>query len=461
MANTKLIRTPSSASNRKTFTISFWFKIGVHPFTEGGGGDSRELIGQTSSGYFRFMIKPDETIRFYSESGINLITNRKFRDKSAFYHAVLRLDMTQGTRENRARLYINGVDERTVGGYATDTIPGQNTDLEWNKSAVHQIGGHSNNYDYFSGVISHVHHCDGGSLAPTVFGSTDSTTGEWQINTSPSFTPGTNGFTILKDGNTITDQSANSNNFSLQSGAITNTKDCPSNVLATLNPLDNFHAGGTFSNGNNRYNSVSNKHDFAVSTLGMPSGSGKFYAEFKMAQNTDYNVVGISDHGYQGSNQELSEDNYSYAYYNDSSNSAVRANGSNVLTSMPNYGDNDIIGVAVDLENHKLYFSKNGTYINSGNPASGSTGTGAVSINNLNTTPNTNSRGQGVYFFGVGLWNTSAAGEYFANFGNGYFGTAAITTNSGNGYAGAEGASKFYYQPPSGYSALSTKGLNN
>ena len=46
------------------------------------------------------------------------------------------------------------------------------------------------------------------------------------------------------------------------------------------------------------------------------------------------------------------------------------------------------------------------------------------------------------------------------NFGNGYFGTTAITTNSGNGYPGAEGSSKFNYTVPTGYSALSTKGLN-
>ena len=46
------------------------------------------------------------------------------------------------------------------------------------------------------------------------------------------------------------------------------------------------------------------------------------------------------------------------------------------------------------------------------------------------------------------------------NFGNGYFGTTAVATNSGNGYAGAEGSSIFNYQPPTGYSALSTKGLN-
>ena len=64
MANTKISRTPSSASNRKTFTISLWFRIGRHPFTESSGGNSRELIGQTSSGHFRFMIKADRKIRF-------------------------------------------------------------------------------------------------------------------------------------------------------------------------------------------------------------------------------------------------------------------------------------------------------------------------------------------------------------------------------------------------------------
>ena len=56
--------------------------------------------------------------------------------------------------------------------------------------------------------------------------------------------------------------------------------------------------------------------------------------------------------------------------------------------------------------------------------------------------------------------NRSSSGSTFWNYGNGYFGTTAITTNSGNGYSGAEGSSKFNYTVPTGYSALSTKGLN-
>ena len=42
------------------------------------------------------------------------------------------------------------------------------------------------------------------------------------------------------------------------------------------------------------------------------------------------------------------------------------------------YTTNDIIGVALDLDNNKIYFSKNGTFQNSGVPTSGSTGTGAA-----------------------------------------------------------------------------------
>ena len=56
-----------------------------------------------------------------------------------------------------------------------------------------------------------------------------------------------------------------------------------------------------------------------------------------------------------------------------------RNNGSNVSYGN-SYAVGDIIGVALDLDNNKLYFSKNGTFQNSGDPTSGATGTGAISI---------------------------------------------------------------------------------
>jgi hypothetical protein len=307
--------------------------------------------------------------------------------------------------------------------------------------------------------MSHVALVDGSIVAPTVFGETDSTSGIWKFKQPSGVTFGTNGFHLKMEnsGALGTDSSGNSNTFTVN-GNLKQALDTPSNVYATLNPLANGNTSGTsLSNGNNTFTTPSGGHDFSVSTLAMNSGSGKFYAEFKVSTNAAFNMVGISDHIYQGNNEELSQENYSYGYYSDSggSNGIVRGNGSNVLTGMPNYTTNDIIGVAVDLENHKLYFSKNGTWINSGDPTSGSTGTGAVSINNLNTTPNSNARGQGVYFFGVGDWTTTGAGAYQCNFGNGFFGTTAISSAGSNG-----NGSLFEYDVPSGYYALNTKNIN-
>ena len=94
---------------------------------------------------------------------------------------------------------------------------------------------------YFDGYISHVHLCQMVTAydSISIWRNRYSTTGEWKIKTSPSVTYGTNGFFILKDGNSVTDQSGNGNNFSVAGGTLTNTEDCPSNVFATWNPL--FH----------------------------------------------------------------------------------------------------------------------------------------------------------------------------------------------------------------------------
>ena len=86
---------------------------------------------------------------------------------------------------------------------------------------------------YFDGSMSHIHFIDGTAYDATAFGEYDAN-GVWKIKTSPSVTYGTNGFFILKDGNSVTDQSGNSNNFTVGGGTLTNTEDNPSNVFATL-----------------------------------------------------------------------------------------------------------------------------------------------------------------------------------------------------------------------------------
>jgi hypothetical protein len=439
--NTKLTRTPSSASNRKTFTISLWFKIGKHPFTDGAGGDSREIIGQTSSSYFRCMIQSAGTIRCYNESGVNLVTNRKFLDKSAWYHLVIRADTTQSTADDRFRIYINGVDERTVGGYSTDTKPSLNADLAWNVTAVHQIGGHSNNYDYFSGVLSDIINIDGQSLAPTSFGETDTDTGEWRIKdlTSTSFTWGTNGFMILHNGNTITDQSSNSNNFALASGTLTKTEDNPSNNFATLNPLDNYYANATFSNGNTKITTGTSREASVTATI--PMFKGKYYWEAKTLSSSApfLGIQPIPSFGNTASPAPLQLNGYGLL----STGKVETTNGSGgsiVLATYATYTAGDIIGIAVDLDSaqNKIYFYKNGSIL----------GASGVNITSVGSTS------QGMYLVAFGV--IAGQDTIEVNFGNGYFGTTAVSSAGTN----ASGNGIFEYDVPTGYTALSTKGLN-
>ena len=82
----------------------------------------------------------------------------------------------------------------------------------------------------------------------------------------------------------------------------------------------------------------------------------------------------------------------------------------------------DIIMIAMDLDNSKVYFGKNGTWGNSGDPTSGSTGTGAAAIS-ANTEE---------WFFGCGDRGTSTTATYEWNFGNGYFGTTAVSSAGTN-----------------------------
>ena len=116
---------------------------------------------------------------------------------------------------------------------------------------------------------------------------------------------------------------------------------------------------------------------------------------------------------------------------------------------MPTYTTNDIIGVVIDLDNNFIYWHKNGVYINSGDPTSGSSGTGGLALTASSSTS------LGAYFFGSGDYGSSLVVNNSWNFGNGYFGTTAITSAGSNG-----NGSLFEYDVPSGYYALNTKDIN-
>jgi hypothetical protein len=293
--------------------------------------------------------------------------------------------------------------------------------------------------NYLTGSLSHIHYCDGQSYAPTSFGETDSTTGEWKIKANPSLTYGNNGYFILKDGNSVTNQAGNSSgNFSVSGGTLTKTEDCPDNVFATLNPLSSL---STFSYGNTEAEfSSGSGYQTTTTTLGMTSG--KYYCEAKVTVNGNYPGFGIcetnSSHASKLDTANwLGSSGGGFGWYvGTTSGNAIYDNGTG-YTAPTSFSTNDIIGMAIDLDTaqNTLKYYKNGALVQTLQIATSSNGWLFGVTHNTNQTP--------------------ARSKF--NFGNGYFRSDAVASAGTN----ASGIGIFEYDVPSGYTALSTKGLNS
>ena len=440
MASTYIQRTPSGAYYLKA-TFSFWFK-------RSGLGEmglfGRKGSNQTSNlSTCHFGSNNDLLLNFRDSGGSSqyyMITNRKFTDTNAWYHFHYVIEGNNSTQGDRSRLYINGVRETS---FSLNNNPSSNSyqiATFLSSNGLFTIGralrSQTNTFGNFNGSISHFHCSTGYAYEPTVFGSTDATTGEWKINTSPTFTPGTDGFTVLKDGNTVTDQSAGSNNFSVGNGTLTKTEDNPSNNFATMNSLIPGQTNYTYSNGNNTITQGSGAWVKSNSTLGMTSG--KYYWEAKYVSGA-YAVVGVDKTDTATPYPPTSSTGIGYK-----SNGNVDV-GTNPQTDIASYAHGDIVSIALDMDNNCVYFGKGGVWQNSGNPTSGSSKTGAYSLPSYaaNTT----------YFTTLSVYSSGATSM---NFGNGYFGTTAVASAGTN----ASGNGIFEYAVPTGYTALSTKGLN-
>jgi len=437
-----LHKTASGAGNRRTLTISTWFK-------RSDPGNSRVLMAQGSGGARdMLLIESTDKLQFsrYDSSYVyHLNTNRLFRDPSAWYHVVVEVDTTQATASNRIKLYVNGVQETSFG---TETYPSQNFDTDWNSTQQLRVGVDTDgNFEYF-GYMCEVSIIDGQALNPTSFGALNPATNIWEP-IAYAGTYGTNGFKLdFADSSDLgNDVSGNNNDFTANNlTSVDQSTDTCSNNFATLNSI-NAASGGTFTldEGNLRVKGADTIEGYTSSTIGF--SQGKWYFECESNFNTQ-GVIGIT---FDGDSGQVADDvrsdrypgnaTYSYGY--------ILSNGNKVTnSSSSSYGNSlatgDILGVAIDLDNMKLYFSKNGTFQNSGDPTSGSTGTGAIDL--------TGSGSTGFCFVTVGDNNNGGYGQIDFNFGSPFF-----SISSGN--SDANGHGNFEYAVPSGYFALNTKNL--
>ena len=449
-----LHRTPGSEGNRKTWTFSCWFKRG-NLYAQAG---EMRLFGGNSIGCHIYLYNEEIIWDLTAPSSASLLgrlkTNRDFRDPSAWYHLVCAYDTEQATAGNRMRMYINGTEETS---FETDTNPDEDLATNAiNDDEIHTIGYRTAGMGAagmeMDGYLAEVVFIDGLQLAPTSFGEFDEDSQTiWKPIDVSGLTFGTNGFYLdFEDSDNLgDDESGNTNDWTeVNLAAADQCVDSPTNNFATLNPLDNAQSDATYSEGNCKWATSTNSHYFwGRSTIGM--SAGKWYMEFKATSIPEHGYFGICVDGPDDNTTFLTNggrnDHVEYGYKTSDGNSYTNTGSSSYGDT---YDDGDIIGVALDLTNNKLYFSKNGTWQNSGDPTSGATGTGAISITAAA------SNGFGEYFFCCADGTSGTSGTFEANFGS-----PAFTISSGN--ADANGYGNFEYAVPSGYLALCTKNLGS
>jgi hypothetical protein len=448
-----LTRTPGSTTSQTTSTWSFWVKKSALAtdqqfFTAATSNHSSNptisYIGFNSS---------DQLVYYSINNNVmtwNKSTNLVFRDTSVWTHFIVVTDTTNATSSNRIKIYVNGSE---VTSWSNDSQPSQNATGFFNSSsATHVIGREAVRNRYpLDGYMSEAYFVDGQALTPSSFGEYNSD-GIW-VPKAYSGTYGTNGFYLPMNSssNYATDQSGNGNNFT-PSGFNTTTAnttydimtDSPTDYLsgsmttannagnyATWSPLsgDNYVVSGSaasISNGNLDFIAnqnvqwASNRSNWIIPT------SGKWYFEATLGgsgagSGTFPVMVGVMlATSAIGTPNPLSGQSYAYMY---SSFDGKFYNNNTYSITGSTWASGDVIGIALDIDNGAIYFSKNGTWQNSGSPTSGASKTGAI-------------------------FTTSIAGTRFTPCASHAATSSPLSLNGGQ--------RAFTYTPPSGYTALNT-----
>jgi len=445
-----------SSPNTDKFTVSCWVKLcggrsqiaNIGKRLTGEAGDNRSIdIEQGSTG--RLGISAYNGVADSNVAAYNSNTGEGplIRDPSAWYHFVYAFDTGQGTAANRFKWYINGVLQS---GYNTTTTPSQNADLFDSSGSGFRLGRAYNTESRYADMyVAEYYYVDGQQYDHTYFGEFNDN-GVWVPvengkGAGGTITFGTNGFylqfkqtgTSANSSGIGADTSGNDNHLTPTNlAALDITTDTPQNNFATMNPLDTGGGGGpgqvTFAEGNTQI-TANNNHSAVRATQGFRNG--KWYWEVKVI-----NISGQPAYGIMTANANMADQQNATGtrwYKADSGNKITDTTSTSYGNS---YAANDIIGVAVDMDNGAIYFSKNGTFQNSGDPTSGSSKTGAAFTDLLTAT--TEHWLPAIKQYGEGA---------SVNFGNPSF---SISSGNTDGLYG-----NFEYAPPSGYYALSTKRL--
>ena len=438
----RLNRTLGTPTNNYKWTYSFWLKRGIL-------GSEDAITGAISDSQNKSIIlfRTDDQLEIMDLQSDSYVmqkkTNRKFRDVSAWYHIVISSDATLSSPETK--IYVNGVEETS---FATTNEYSQNQANLWNSAIANHIGASDSSSRFWDGYLAEFVFIDGQVLDPTSFGEFDEDSPTiWKPKDVSGLTFGNNGFYLdFENASSLgADVSGNSNNFTVNNlTSVDQSTDTCTNNFCTFNPLVNVPYS-TYSEGNLFVDVTSTGNSSHHTNYGnIAFSSGKWYWEAKALGGTKY-TIGLSDANNQSNYQQVAGTNLivgnhanSYisgdaiGYYFD----AIYKNGSSVASSLHTIVTNDIMMVAVDADNGKIYFGVNGTW---------------RVANSTTFDPAQNDT-----TFTTGEFYVSAFSNEDCDWSVNW-GSPAYSISSGN--SDAEGFGNFEYEVPSGYFALCTKNL--
>ena len=455
-----------SSGNRRKFTFSFWVKLSttnrLYDVCIGAGGSGSypsAIIGFHNQ---RLTYKDYRHPSYTSE--VN--STQKFRDNSSWYHVVVAVDTTQATASNRVKMYVNG---NQITAFDTASYPSQNYDtlFQDGTSGNEPLIGFAPGFDYMDGYLAEVHNVDNAQLSPTDFGELKE--GIW-IPKEYTGSYGTTGYYFkFVAGAEGTDSSGNGHDMVHTPGNTSRnrpTQDTPTNNFCLIpysnNPtlLAKEHQGMRLNTSRTGY------WDGAYGNFAVKSG--KWYYEVQMNEtagdnfrsipgwkqapeeaNLVFNRLGTSGDPI-GASALGNTGHYAYLPW------ATQFAGNGGYTGTKAAASKgDVLNVAVDFDNNKIWFGLNGTYAandggTDGDPANGTNESLSGLLNNGK-----------FYSPSVLLRNDSSAGSNSVRFNFGHDRSFGANLSLGTSYADQNGFGEFRYAVPSGFLALCSQNLPN
>jgi len=354
----------SSAGNRKTFTLSAWVKRGNLTY----GYATFFSSDQAADNSFRVTFDDDDgsnddrlMVYYYTGSHqLKFITNREFRDCSAWYHIVVAVDTTQDTNTNRVKIYVNGTQETS---FSTATYPSEDLDTSVNQSGAPARVGAGTDL-YFDGYMAEVCWIDGTQYAASDFGEFDSDSPTiWKPKDVSGLTFGTNGFYLDFEDSSNLGNDANGGTDLTETNVVAadQATDTPTNNFCTLNPLNNWEGSYTLTEGNCIFTGTGG-NDATAGTMGVVSGKWYFEVEFDTESASSYAGFGPDTLlNKEGTGNPITS---FIGMYRDDYTIQIGGGSEGAYTDV---SDGDIFGFAINLDassgSQTVIIQKNGTTI--------------------------------------------------------------------------------------------------